>query len=337
MSELIFKYLFYSFLIILIPVISLLTVETTSYWQRDSNLNGKNGFLLNFKRGFSKYLKSFFKYDLLFSSNIVEIILPVVLLIFYLFSFTLFPLSGAEASHTIQILNSAYGSVAIFIVLILGFLFSSIVFLNSENNYARMSENILFTKLISFFLPLLVVLISIFMHYNSFDFHNIVKSQEPLIFSFLPSWGIFYQPLGAAIFLIVLIGLSNSNLVFYRKEQNSFTSGLKMSVSSFNYNIFMIAENLFLVVFFYLFIFLFLGGYGLLPGLDLFISADTTILVVFQVLSFLFKLVFCLFFTRLLCRNLPLLNIQKIINIGWKGLLPLSFLNFFIYTFWKTL
>lgn len=335
MSEIIFKYSIYSILILLVPIISLLVIQTNSFWQEKALMGEKDGLFSNIKRGLAKTVKTFFKYDLICRTSILEIILPLGLLVLYILSFSLFPLSGIVGGLTIQITNSPFAGVLVFIVLIIGTLFSSLIFLNSKHNYARIGEDIFFTKLISFFLPLCVSIITILMHYKSLDFHFIVKSQSSFINQIIPSWGIFSQPLGALVFFVVFAGLSNSNLINYRKEENSFNSGLKMSLASFNYNVYMIAENLCFILSLYLFIFLFLGGYGLLPGMNVLLSNDTSVLVLFQVLSFFIKLICCLMFSRVLCRNLPLLNTQKIFNIGWKGLLPLSFLNFFLYTLWK--
>ena len=90
---------------------------------------------------------------------------------------------------------------------------------SSGNKYSLYGALRAAAQTISYELALSLSLVGLLMLFGSFDFLEIVKAQSrPLSFSFLdrsfsiswlPNWGIFYQPLGALILFIALIAESN--------------------------------------------------------------------------------------------------------------------------------
>ena len=90
---------------------------------------------------------------------------------------------------------------------------------SSESKYPLFGALRAAAQTISYELALSLSLVGIIFLFNTLDFLEIIRSQEgPLrfslgnkevTFSFLPNWGIFYQPLGAFIFFVALLAECN--------------------------------------------------------------------------------------------------------------------------------
>ena len=133
---------------------------------------------------------------------------------FELFGFVLGPYTfHFQAFHlnTAVVFVLGFSSLASYSLLIAGW--------SSESKYPLLGALRAAAQNISYELALSLSLVGVLLLFNSLDFLEIIQKQSgPLSFSlfgkefvlsFLPNWGIFYQPLGALIFFTALVAECN--------------------------------------------------------------------------------------------------------------------------------
>lgn len=194
---------------------------------------------------------------------------------------------------------------------------------------------------ISYELALSLALVGVLLLFNSFDFLEIIKKQsQPLNFSlfqkefvvsFLPNWGIFYQPLGALIFFITLIAESNRIPFDLPEAEGELVAGYHTEYGGIKLILFYIGEYAHMMVASALMVIFYFGGYSFYPFFTeetlttLFNSNLLSSLVLFVV--FFFKFSMFLFLFMWIRWSLPRFRYDRLMEIGWKVLLPWAFAN----------
>ena len=193
---------------------------------------------------------------------------------------------------------------------------------------------------ISYELALSLSLVGILLLFNSLDFLEIIKRQEgPLsfqlfgrdfVFSALPNWGIFYQPLGALIFFISLIAECNRIPFDLPEAEAELVAGYHTEYGGIKLILFYIGEYAHMMVSSALMVIFYFGGFNLYPFsgetlLQFFGSELLVSLVLFAV--FLLKFFFFLFVFMWIRWSLPRFRYDQLMSLGWKKLLPWALFN----------
>jgi NADH-quinone oxidoreductase subunit H len=143
----------------------------------------------------------------------------------------------------------------------------------------------------------------------------------------LPAWGLFVQPLSFALFFAATT-LGGTRALFARFEEES---------SEMDCGLYRMADALQLVVIAGVMVAIFLGGWSIpwLPDADL-IAGLTSLLggdwanllaMLLHVIVFFIKLVALILLQVVVRSGLPRLRHQRVMNLGWRILIPLSLLN----------
>ena len=181
----------------------------------------------------------------------------------------------------------------------------------SANKFGVMGSLRAVAQLISYEIPIIAVALSIAALAGSLNLQEIVVAQAPVPY-------VFIQPLGLFIFFIAgLAELGRTPFDIYHAE-SEIVGGPFVDYSGAHWAIFFLAEyiNTFLIA--TLVTLLFLGGWAgpLLPALAwFFIKVYAVVLVIFW-----FRGTF------------PRVRIDQLMSLGWKVLVPLSFLNLILTT-----
>ena len=193
---------------------------------------------------------------------------------------------------------------------------------------------------ISYELALGLSLAGIIFVFNSFDFLEITKMQEGLLsfsffgekvqISFLPNWGIFYQPLGALIFFIALIAECNRIPFDLPEAEGELVSGYHTEYGGIKLILFYVGEYAHMIAASSLMVIFYFGGYNLPfvspEALTSFLGSSVlTSLVLFA--CFAFKLFAFLFIFMWIRWSLPRLRYDQLMDLGWKTLLPWALFN----------
>ncbi len=191
----------------------------------------------------------------------------------------------------------------------------------SNSKYAVLGGIRASAQMISYELALgLSVLIPVMLA-SSMDLGLIVEAQRG-------GWYVFLQPLAAIVFSIaVLAELQRSPFDLLEAEQE-LSAGFNVEYAGMRFGMFFMAEYMKMISLSAIAAVFFFGGY-LGPFVDQ-----------FPALGFVYmgiKIIAGLFMMIWIRASLPRLRYDQLMNLGWKGLLPIAVLNFIITAFFIVL
>jgi NADH-quinone oxidoreductase subunit H len=229
---------------------------------------------------------------------------PMIIFVPVLVSFIVIPFS---ASLLVMDINAgilvilAFSSLSVFSILMAGW--------GSNNKYALIGAIRSIAQNIAYEIPLLLALLPIIMMTNSFSLKTIVEAQNGL-------WFVVYQPLAFLIYFIAAVAETNRTPFDLPEAESELVAGYHTEYSGMRFALFFLAEytNVFIVS--AIAVTFFLGGYQgpFLPGI-----------VWFLLKSYL--LVFVIMWLRW---TYPRVRFDQLLNISWKALIPLAFINLLV-------
>ena len=207
---------------------------------------------------------------------------------------------------------------------------------------------------ISYELALSLSIVGSLLLYQTLDFSQIVMAQntsleflffgKEISFSFLPNWGIFYQPLGALLFFVALFAES-SRLPFDLPEAEAeLVAGYHTEYGGVKIIMFYMGEYGHILVASSLMVTFYFGGYSFWPFLtpevlsqwfqaySPFVISLLSSLVLFLV--FWFKVLGFLWIFIWTRWTLPRFRYDQLMDLGWKTLLPWALFNTIITATW---
>jgi NADH-quinone oxidoreductase subunit H len=157
---------------------------------------------------------------------------------------------------------------------------------------------------------------------------------DSVIFGWLPSWGLIFQPIGMILFLVAAQA-EIKRAPFDTPEGESEIIGYFLEYSGLKSGLFLIAEYAETVVVAGIVTSIFLGGYHL-PWVEptLVRATDGVLgisgfswLAVLQVFSFIVKMLLVIWVMFLARWAFPRFRYDQIMRLGWKMMLPVSLAN----------
>ncbi len=188
----------------------------------------------------------------------------------------------------------------------------------SSNKYAVMGGFRAAAQLISYEIPLILALLGVAMWAQSMNLVEIVHKQGSVPFALI-------QPLGLVLFFVAGLAELGRTPFDIHPAESEVVGGPFVEYSGAHWAVFFLAEYINTFAIAALTVLLFLGGW-LFPG----IPEDMGYLgiVVFLVKTYMVILV--IFWIR---GTYPRLRIDQLMSLGWKVLVPLSFVNIVIMSF----
>jgi NADH-quinone oxidoreductase subunit H len=184
----------------------------------------------------------------------------------------------------------------------------------SNSKYAVLGGVRATAQMISYELALGLAVVPSIMLANSMDLGVIIEAQSSL-------WFIFIQPLAAFVFFMAILAeLERSPFDLLEAEQE-LSSGFNVEYGGMRFGMFFMSEYMKMIIFSAIFVVLFLGGYR-----GPFVDDLPALGFVYTLL----KIVLLLFVMVWIRATLPRLRYDKLMQFGWKSLLPLSLINVFI-------
>lgn len=217
----------------------------------------------------------------------------------------------------------------------------------SANKYSLLGAIRASAQTISYELALGLSLVGSILIYGTFDFAEMIKAQEgPLSFtflnqsikaSFLPNWGIFYQPLGAIIYFAAIFAETNRLPFDLPEAEGELVAGYHTEYGGLKMLMFYIGEYGHMLVGSALMAVFYFGGYNipLVPAetITAFFaqhfgptaSSALTALVTHVVLFT--KILFFLWVFIWVRWTLPRFRYDQLMDLGWKTMLPWALAN----------
>lgn len=229
---------------------------------------------------------------------------PMIIFVPVLVSFIVIPFSASLLVMDINVgilVILAFSSLSMFSILMAGW--------GSNNKYALIGAIRSIAQNIAYEIPLLLALLPIIMMTNSFSLKTIVEAQNGL-------WFVVYQPLAFLIYFIAAVAETNRTPFDLPEAESELVAGYHTEYSGMRFALFFLAEytNIFIVS--AIAVTFFLGGYQgpFLPGIVWFLLKSYSLVFVIMWLRWTF----------------PRVRFDQLLNISWKALIPLSFINLLV-------
>jgi len=138
-------------------------------------------------------------------------------------------------------------------------------------------------------------------------------------------WNIILQPIGFITFLVSAFAETNRLPFDLPEAEPELVGGYHTEYSSMKFAAFFLSEYANMIISSALIVTLYLGGWQI-PYLEM-LNLSAGVVVTLQVLAFIFKLVFIMFFFIWVRWSIPRFRYDQLMNIGWKVMFPLSLIN----------
>ena len=208
----------------------------------------------------------------------------------------------------------------------------------SNNRWALLGSVRGSAQMISYEVALGMALVSMVLTYDTLDLQQMVRRQGDLVLGFLPAWGILFQPVAAAIVFTSGMAESKRTPFDLPEAESELIAGYFTEYSGGKQASFMLADFAEVVVVAGLMTTLFFGGWQVpyltsqgwkLPGLDL-IPVTGWIVTLLQVGAFTVKVLFLCWLQILIKWTVPRFRYDQLMNLGWKGMIPVALVNLLI-------
>jgi len=283
-------------------------------------------------------LKFMFKEDIapLEADRVVYWLAPFLAFVMAFLSIAVIPFgeSFTLAGHVIQlqITDLNVGLLFIFAVTSLGVYSVALAGWSSNSKYPLLGGLRSSAQMISYEISLSLGVIGVLMIAGTLSLREIVNQQAALwansgIFSILPRWNFFLQPLGFLIYFTAAIAETNRIPFDLPEGETELVAGFHTEYSSFKFAIFFMSEYANMVTVSAIATLLFFGGW-LGPSFG-----PYWVRVILPVFWFCLKLFCFLFFYIWVRGTLPRFRYDQLMAFGWKFLLPLGLLNILVTSF----
>jgi NADH-quinone oxidoreductase subunit H len=326
--------IFTTLLIIVVFTITLVIAMYSTYGERKvaaflqdrigPNRAGPFGILQPMADGVKMFMKEEIIPDL--SNKWLFILGPCIAMTTALMTSAVIPwgtsLSIGGESFSLQVTDVNIGILYIFGVVSIGVYGIMIGGWASNNKYSLLGALRASSQMISYEVAMGLAIIALVMMTGTLSVKEIAAQQAG------GHWNVFYQPLGFIIFLVCAFAECNRTPFDLPECETELVGGYHTEYSSMKLGFYLFAEYINMFISSAVISTLYFGGYNM-PFIGRFISDPNTLALVGT--AFLFgKIIFFIFFFMWIRWTIPRFRYDQLMNLGWKGLIPLSIANIFI-------
>ncbi|KAA5543314.1 NADH-quinone oxidoreductase subunit NuoH [Adhaeribacter rhizoryzae] len=204
----------------------------------------------------------------------------------------------------------------------------------SNNKFSLLGAIRAASQNISYEIALGLSLIAVLMMSGTLSLREIALQQaEPLFGISGMNWNIFYQPLGFIIFLTCAFAETNRTPFDLPESEAELVGGYHTEYGSMKLGLYLFAEYVNIIVVSAVMSTLYFGGFnfpfqneiGALLSNDPRIAHN--IITILGTVVFFLKIFAFIFFFMWVRWTLPRFRYDQLLNLGWKGLIPLAIIN----------
>lgn len=189
----------------------------------------------------------------------------------------------------------------------------------SNNKYALLGALRASSQMISYELAMGLSIIALVMMTGTLSTREIAMQQHGW------HWNWMYQPLGCLIFIICAFAETNRAPFDLPECESELVGGYHTEYSSMKLGFYLFAEYINMFISSAIIATFYFGGYNM-PFLGRFVHDPNFFAVLGSVFLFC-KIFFFIFLFMWVRWTLPRFRYDQLMNLGWKGLIPLSILN----------
>lgn len=222
---------------------------------------------------------------------------------------------------SLQIADINIGILYVFAVVSIGVYGIMIGGWASNNKYSLMGAIRASSQIISYELSMGMSIIALVMLTGTLSMHEIVEQQHGW------HWNILTQPVGFLIFLICAFAETNRAPFDLPECETELVGGYHTEYSSMKLGFYLFSEYINMFISSAVMATLYFGGYNF-PFMD---AVESSLghnwMVLFGVVALFAKIFFFIFFFMWVRWTLPRFRYDQLMNLGWKGLIPLAIAN----------
>jgi NADH-quinone oxidoreductase subunit H len=190
---------------------------------------------------------------------------------------------------------------------------------SSNNKYSLLGGLRSTAQMISYELSMGLSVIGVVMVTGSLQLTEVVTHQAGWM------WNLVLQPVGFITFVVAAFAETNRTPFDLPEAEPELVGGYHTEYSSFKFALFFLAEYANMITASAVITTLYLGGWQV-PYLEL-LALPSGVVVMLQVLAFVLKVAFLLFFFQWVRWTVPRFRYDQLMNLGWKVMLPIALLN----------
>ncbi|MBS1932863.1 MAG: NADH-quinone oxidoreductase subunit NuoH [Bacteroidetes bacterium] len=196
----------------------------------------------------------------------------------------------------------------------------------SNNKFSLLAAIRGASQIISYELAMGLSIIALLMLTSSLSMKTIVEQQQEHWYN------IVYQPLGFFIFLVCAFAECNRTPFDLSEAENELNFGYHQEYSSMKLGFYLFAEYVNMFISSAVMATLFFGGYDIpfVNDAAFGLQHGQNLLAILQILSLFVKIGFFIFFFMWVRWTIPRFRYDQLMDLGWKGLIPLSLVNMII-------
>jgi len=192
----------------------------------------------------------------------------------------------------------------------------------SNNKYSLLGALRASSQMISYEVAMGLSIIALVMTTGTLSVREIAQQQAG------GHWNLFIQPLGFLIFLICAFAETNRAPFDLPECETELVGGYHTEYSSMKLGFYLFAEYINMFISSAIISTLYFGGYNI-PFVARFIH-DPNMLSILGTIFLFAKIFFFIFFFMWVRWTIPRFRYDQLMNLGWKGLIPLAIANIFI-------
>jgi len=189
----------------------------------------------------------------------------------------------------------------------------------SNNKFALLGALRASSQMISYEIGMGLAIIALVMTTGTLSIGEIAAQQHGW------HWNIIYQPLGFLIFIICAFAETNRAPFDLPECETELVGGYHTEYSSMKLGFYLFAEYINMFISSAIIATLYFGGYNM-PFIGRFVH-DPNILALLGTFFLFAKIFFFIFLFMWVRWTLPRFRYDQLMNLGWKGLIPLAILN----------
>lgn len=261
------------------------------------------------------------------SNKLLFILGPMLAMITAMMTSAVIPWGGTihifDRDVTLQIADINIGVLYIFGVVSLGVYGIMIGGWASNNKFSLLAAVRGASQMISYELAMGLSLIAVLMIAGSLRMSVIVAEQMQ------HGWNIMYQPLGFLIFFVCALAECNRTPFDLPEAENELNFGYHQEYSSMKLGFYLFAEYINMFISSVVMATLFFGGYDI-PFFNEAAYAGEWWVGLLGFVTLMAKAFFFIFLFMWIRWTIPRFRFDQLMNLGWKGLLPLALVNMLI-------
>ncbi len=237
-----------------------------------------------------------------------------------------FVINGVE--YSLQIADLNIGVLYVFAVVSIGVYGIMIGGWASNNKFSLLGAVRASAQMISYELAMGLSIIALIMITGTLSLKEIAVMQGGGVGSVWNMWNVVYQPVGFLIFLICAFAECNRMPFDLPETETELVGGYHTEYSSMKLGFYLFAEYINMFISSAVMATLYFGGYNFPFMNDLGLSQN--VIVVLGTIAFFIKIFLFIFFFMWIRWTLPRFRYDQLMNLGWKGLIPLAILNMLV-------